>query len=127
VPDEASFFSGKHLRFRLARRSKSYHDAKYKDAVSSLQRYRELRTSDAEYSNPFFLAMAHWKLGRTDEARSWYDKGVSWMDKQASPSQSLIRFRSEASELLGVSSSPTTATDSLPASNDAPDAKKSAQ
>jgi hypothetical protein len=46
--------------------------------------------------------MAHWRLGNKDEARSWYDKGVGWMDKHASTSESLKRFRNEAAELLGV-------------------------
>ena len=79
-----------------------YREGNWKDAISSLQKYRELRTNDAEWGNPFFLAMAHWRLGNKDEAQSWYDKGVGWMDKHGSTSDTLIRFRSEAAELLGV-------------------------
>jgi Flp pilus assembly protein TadD len=79
-----------------------YRGGNFKDAISSLQKSRDLRTSEGEYSNPFFLAMAHWRLGDKDEARRWYDKGAQWMDKQRAPSVTLQGFRREAGELLGV-------------------------
>jgi tetratricopeptide (TPR) repeat protein len=79
-----------------------YRDGNFKEAVSSLQKYRDLRTSDAEYSNPFFLAMAHWQLGDKDEAQDWFDKGAQWMDGHNAHSETLVRFRNEAAELLGV-------------------------
>jgi tetratricopeptide (TPR) repeat protein len=82
-----------------------YRDGNFKDAISSLQKYRDLRTSDAEYGNPFFLAMAHWQLGNKEEARRWYDKGVEWMDRQHAPSAALQGFRNEAAELLDVNES----------------------
>jgi predicted exporter len=41
-------------------------------------------------------------VGNKDEARRWYEKGVQWMDKKAPTRELLIRFRSEAAELLGV-------------------------
>src|SRR4029079_14844877 len=79
-----------------------YRDAKYKDAVASLQRYRELRAGDEEWSNPFFLAMAHHRLGNKEEARQWFDKGAQWMDAKTARGAAMVRFRNEASELLGV-------------------------
>ena len=50
----------------------------------------------------FFLAMAHWHLGRKDEARKWYQKGTEWMDKHQPKNAELRRFRAEAAKLLGI-------------------------
>jgi serine/threonine protein kinase/predicted Zn-dependent protease len=50
----------------------------------------------------FFLAMAHWQLGRKEEARKWYDKAVAWMDKHQPHNNEWRRFREEAAELLDV-------------------------
>jgi Flp pilus assembly protein TadD len=79
-----------------------YRDGNFKEAVSALQKYRELRTGDAEWTNPFFLAMAHWQLGNKEEARQWFDKGAQWMDGKNAKSEAMVRFRHEAAELLGV-------------------------
>ena len=49
-----------------------------------------------------FLAMAHWQLGDKILARSWYDKVVSWMEKNQPNNEELLRFRAEAAALLGV-------------------------
>jgi tetratricopeptide (TPR) repeat protein len=80
-----------------------YRAGNWKDAVSSLEKYRQLRTSDAEWTNPFFLAMAHRQLGNQEEARRWYDTGVAWMERIAPTSESLMRARREAADLLGMS------------------------
>jgi hypothetical protein len=50
----------------------------------------------------FILAMAHWQLGNKAEARTWHDKAVAWMEKNAPKDEKLIRFRAEAAELLGL-------------------------
>jgi serine/threonine protein kinase len=50
----------------------------------------------------FFLAMAHWRLGNKNQARSWYAKAVDWMDKRESRNEELLRYRAEAAELLNV-------------------------
>ena len=52
--------------------------------------------------NAFFLAMAHWQLADKPQAHSWYDKAVSWMEKNQPKDEELIRFRAEAAALLGV-------------------------
>ena len=46
--------------------------------------------------------MTHWRLGDKPEARRWYDRAVEWMDKNQPKNEELLRFRSEASELLDV-------------------------
>jgi tetratricopeptide (TPR) repeat protein len=76
-----------------------YRAGELKEAIAALEKCREL---DDEWSNPFFLAMAHWELGHKDEARRWYDKGVKWIDRWGRSNPSLIRFRGEAAQLLGV-------------------------
>jgi tetratricopeptide (TPR) repeat protein len=50
----------------------------------------------------FGLAMAHWQLGNQDEARTWFDKAATSMDKNQSKNEELARLRAEAEELLGV-------------------------
>jgi tetratricopeptide (TPR) repeat protein len=71
-------------------------------AIAALHKYRELRSDDAEWSNPFFLAMAHHHLGNKEEARQWFEKGAQWMDAKNKKSETMVRFRNEAAELLGV-------------------------
>ena len=61
-----------------------------------------LRRDNADASDWFFLAMAHWQLGNKAEARRWYDQAIEWTDKQAPTSENRGRFRREAAELLGV-------------------------
>jgi Flp pilus assembly protein TadD len=79
-----------------------YRAGDFEGAVAALQKFRELRTNDQEWGNPFFLAMAHSQLGEKDKAHQWYERGIKWMDAKAATSDSLKRFRAEADELLGV-------------------------
>jgi tetratricopeptide (TPR) repeat protein len=79
-----------------------YRAGDWDGAIAALQKYRELRTDDAEWSNPFLLAMAHWEKGEHAEARRWYGVGADWMEKTRSTSDTLTRVRREAAELLGV-------------------------
>ena len=48
------------------------------------------------------LAVVRWKAGEKDEARRWYDKGLQWIDKDKPEDKELLRFRDEATTLLGV-------------------------
>jgi serine/threonine protein kinase/Flp pilus assembly protein TadD len=79
-----------------------YRAGHWQEAISALQKYRELRTTDAEWTNPFFLAMAHWQLGNKDEAVQWYDKAVDWMARRNANSELMVRLRTEAAELLKI-------------------------
>jgi hypothetical protein len=57
----------------------------------------------------FFLAMTHWQLGDKDQARKWFDKAVTWMEKNQPGNDKLRRFRTEAEELLKITDEkPTT-------------------
>jgi tetratricopeptide (TPR) repeat protein len=73
----------------------------WKPAIATLEKSTELRDG-GDASDWFFLAMAHWQLGHKDEARTWYDKAIEWMDKNQPQNEELQRFRAEAAELLGV-------------------------
>jgi tetratricopeptide (TPR) repeat protein len=79
-----------------------YRAGNWKESITALQKYRELRTDDAEWTNPFFLAMAHWQLGEKQEARKWFDKGVEWMERKNVKSGMTPRLRAEAAALLGL-------------------------
>jgi tetratricopeptide (TPR) repeat protein len=79
-----------------------YRAGKWQEAIAALQRHRELRTDDAEWNNPFFLAMAHQQLGNKDEAVQWYNRAIDWMERKQAKSEMMLRSRAEAAELLGI-------------------------
>jgi tetratricopeptide (TPR) repeat protein len=72
-----------------------------KAAIEALEKSGELRNGGDSF-DWFFLAMAHWQLGKKEKARRLYDQAVEWMDKNQPKNAELIRFRAEAAELLGV-------------------------
>ena len=79
-----------------------YHAGDWQAAIDGLQKAMDLRNG-GDASDWFFLAMAHWQLDQKDEARTWYDKAVEWMDKKQPKNEELLRFRAEAAKLLGIS------------------------
>ena len=50
----------------------------------------------------FILAMCHWQLGKKDGARKWYDKAVEWTEENQPKNTQLLRFQTEAEELLNI-------------------------
>jgi tetratricopeptide (TPR) repeat protein/tRNA A-37 threonylcarbamoyl transferase component Bud32 len=78
-----------------------YRAGNWKEAIAALARSMELRKG-GDSSAWFFLAMAHWKLGEKEEARTWFDRAVQWMDKNQPKNDELGRFRAEAAQLLGI-------------------------
>ncbi len=74
--------------------------------MSALEKSMELGKGGNSF-DWFFLAMAHWQLGDKKQARQWYDKAVTWMDKHKPfGEEELTRFRAEAAALLGVKDPP---------------------
>jgi tetratricopeptide (TPR) repeat protein len=73
----------------------------WKAAIAALEKSMELRKG-GDSEDWFFLAMAHWQLGDKKDARKWYDQAVQWMEKNQPKDEELVRFRTEAEELLGV-------------------------
>jgi serine/threonine-protein kinase len=72
-----------------------------KAAIAELETSMSLRTG-GDGRDWCFLAMAHWRLGDRDKARSWFQRAVEWIDKYKSHDEELRRFRAEAEEMLGA-------------------------
>ncbi len=70
-----------------------------KAAVAALQKSMQLR-GGGDASDWFFLAMAHWKMDDAEQARTWYQKAVQWMDRYQVRDEELRGFRAEAAALL---------------------------
>jgi tetratricopeptide (TPR) repeat protein len=78
-----------------------YYSGKSKSAIESLENAIKLRSGGDPF-DALFLAMAHRQLDHNDEARKWYDRAIELSNKNESENKELIRFRSEAAELLGI-------------------------
>jgi tetratricopeptide (TPR) repeat protein len=77
-----------------------YRNGDDKAAVADLERAMSLRDGGDSF-DWFFLALAHWRLGDRDKARTWFDRAVRWMDTHKPQDEELRRFRAEAEVLLG--------------------------
>ena len=75
-----------------------YRNGDWKAAVEALMKAVHLRRG-GNSEDFFFLAMAHWQLDEKDKARAWYDRAVTWMDKNKPQDEELKRFRAEATDL----------------------------
>jgi tetratricopeptide (TPR) repeat protein len=87
-----------------------YRTGNWKAAVEALDQSRDLSDNAGGTKSAllvsmerFYLAMAHWQQEQKDEARQWYGKAVEAMQKELSQFEDLVRLRSEAAELLGIS------------------------
>lgn len=78
----------------------SYRAGDWKAAIRAFERSMKLR-SGGDASDWFFLAMAHWQMGRRDEASQWYNRAVQSMEINQPRDDELSRFRAEAAALLG--------------------------
>jgi serine/threonine protein kinase len=76
-----------------------YRNGDDKAAVDELTKSMNLRQGGNSF-DWFPLAMAHWRLGHPDQARTWFDRAVQWMDKNRPQDDDLRRFRAEAQALL---------------------------
>jgi hypothetical protein len=50
--------------------------------------------------------MAHWRLGDRDQAHTWFDRAVRWMDQYEPQNEELRRFRAEAEAVLAEAGKP---------------------
>jgi len=78
-----------------------YRAGDHQAAVAALEQSMKVRNGGDSF-DWFFLAMAHRRLGHGDDAREWYDKAVTWMDKNQPTNEELRRFQAEAAEVLAV-------------------------
>jgi tetratricopeptide (TPR) repeat protein len=76
-----------------------YRQGDDKAAVAELKTAMSLRSGGNSF-DWFFLAMAHWRLGDSDQAQTWFDRAVKWMDSHTPQDRELHRFRAEAEAML---------------------------
>ena len=81
-----------------------YRAGHWKDAITALKRSQELNYGGVG-ADQFFLAMSYWRLGDQTQAKAWYDRAIAWMAKNQPMNEDYLRFRAEASELLGLTPS----------------------
>jgi tetratricopeptide (TPR) repeat protein len=83
-----------------------YQNYCWKEAKEDLEQACNLRKLEIpenfwnQAANGFFLAMAHWQLGKKDEARAEYRNAEHWMKKLGKADVRLKRFQTEAARLL---------------------------
>ena len=77
-----------------------YRAGNWKEAIVALDTSLGFFAGELESFNTFFLAMSHCQLEHQDEARTWYDRGVTWieknrtiLDKDKHHDEELRRFR----------------------------------
>jgi serine/threonine protein kinase/Tfp pilus assembly protein PilF len=68
-------------------------------AIAALEQSMALRGGGDSF-DWFFLAMAHWRLGRVAEARQWLDKASAWMSAHRPNDLELRRFAALAMGLI---------------------------
>jgi tetratricopeptide (TPR) repeat protein len=87
-----------------------YRNGRFQEAVEKLTLADRTRNDKEHLDTRMFLAMAYWKLGNKDEARSWFDKACEWYQlNQARLVQLSPRYQSyykvlkgEAAQLMGI-------------------------
>jgi tetratricopeptide (TPR) repeat protein len=75
---------------------------KWDQAVVALRQSVRL-SGEGDCVDWLFLAIAYHKLDREAEARRWYDRALTWMDEHKPQDEELLRFRDEATRLIGPS------------------------
>jgi tetratricopeptide (TPR) repeat protein len=76
-----------------------YRNGDDKAAIANLKTAMSLREGGDSF-DWFVLAMAHWRLGERDKARTWLNQAVEWMDRHRPHDDELRRFRAEAETLV---------------------------
>jgi serine/threonine protein kinase/tetratricopeptide (TPR) repeat protein len=84
-----------------------YRAGRYREAIDRLDESTKAHPRGGDPGDWLFLAMAHHRLGHTDEARRWYDQATRWEAqnrdrplKDRMTAEELRRFRAEAGALL---------------------------
>jgi tetratricopeptide (TPR) repeat protein len=77
----------------------------YAAAIGALENAMSLRPQEHP-ADQLFLAMAYWGLPDKQQAQRWYEKAIASMNKSQAQGEELLRYRDEASALLGIKESP---------------------
>jgi tetratricopeptide (TPR) repeat protein len=78
-----------------------YRQGHWKAALASLEKANRLY-QDRDEGTWWFLAMAHWRLGEKEAARTCYDRATQLSKVYEYPREEEGRFRAEAADLLGI-------------------------
>jgi tetratricopeptide (TPR) repeat protein len=78
-----------------------YRNQQYDAAVKSLKESQS-DASEGTASDLFFLAMSYQQLGKSEMARTHYDRACEWMKLNRPDDIELLGFCREASALLGI-------------------------
>jgi len=94
----------------------NYRLGNYQVAVENLEKSIALQKDGGDAGQWFFLAMAHGRLGHSDAARQWFDRGVTWMQvcsasaylpwQRRNRDEIPRRLWAEAAALLGIAYPP---------------------
>jgi tetratricopeptide (TPR) repeat protein len=79
-----------------------YRAGDWNAVLEALNTSQVLCRGDSFSFDAFFLAMAHWQRGDHDQARKFYSPALVWMEKHGPKNEELVRFRTEAANLLGL-------------------------
>ena len=77
-----------------------FRNSEWQSAVGMLEKSLELSGDKYFGANGFFLSMSKHHLSQFEEAASWYQQSVEWMDTHAPEDHELNRFKAKAAELL---------------------------
>jgi serine/threonine protein kinase/tetratricopeptide (TPR) repeat protein len=84
-----------------------YCAGEWRSAIYALEESMDLRNS-GDPSDWLFLAMSHWQLDQHEQARTFYDKAITWIDQNQSASDELLRLRAVATGVIGTSNASLT-------------------
>jgi uncharacterized protein HemY len=79
-----------------------YRTGSWDAAVKALERANALAHDTGSALNGFFLAMAYHQMVDREQARSWFDRSVTWMDEHNTTDPNAFEYEAEAATLLGV-------------------------
>ena len=78
-----------------------YRTGRLEEALAKLTEAVETRGADGYARHWLWLSMTHNALGNSEEARRFYDRGVAWLDQNAS-TPTVEVLQSEAAQRLGL-------------------------
>ena len=85
--------------FWLALGVSEYRDGRWVEAIASLEKSNQL---DGKNSCVFFfLAMANWQIGATQESFQWYEMASKWLDYIGPYLPELLEVRQQAIQCIG--------------------------
>jgi tetratricopeptide (TPR) repeat protein len=79
-----------------------YRAGRYAEAIATLDRSLTAGHGQSDGYDLLFQAMAHWQLGHKPQSLACFRRALEWIEKSPRDDGEIIRFRDEASALLGL-------------------------